>query len=144
VLGIFYVGGTLASAELHRRFGQRTVTAAALLLGAGDGAAGAVLLDLGWLQPLSFLGIGLVIAMVTGIVLPAASSAALGANHDATGASAGLLNFSIYGVGALVTALVGASLDAAGTVAMAALPVVTVAALLAGLWALPPEKLAGR
>lgn len=143
-LGIFYVGGTLASAGLHRRLGQRMVTVAALLLGAAAGAAGAVLLELGRLQPLSFLAIGLVIALVTGIVLPAASSGALGANHDATGASAGLLNFSIYGVGALVTALVGASLDAAGTAAMAALPMVTVAALLAGLWGLRPERLAGR
>jgi len=60
-----------------------------------------VLLDLAAMGPLAFLGIGLVIATVTGIALPAASSGALGANHDATGASAGLLNFSIYGVGAL-------------------------------------------
>jgi len=103
-----------------------------------------VLLHLAWLQPLTFLAIGLVIATVTGIVLPAASHGALGANHDTTGASAGLLNFSIYGVGALVTALVGTCLDACGTAAMAALPVVTVAALLTGLWALRPEKLAGR
>jgi len=44
-----------------------------------------------------------------------------------------LLNFSIYGIGALVTALVGTCLDASGTAAMAAVPVVTIAAFLARL-----------
>ena len=135
VLGAGYVGGNLASARLGERIGRRKAAAGALALGVVAGLAGAVLLGAGAMGPTAFLVVGCVMAMVTGLVRPGATNAARAASSSSTGAAAGLLNFAIYGTGAAVTAGVGFGLDPSGIAAMAALPVVTVAALLAGLWA---------
>ena len=105
------------------------------MIGALAGAIGAALSALGWMAPASFLAVGSVIAFVTGLVLPAATSDALDTGAASAGAAAGLLNFSIYGIGALATYLVGAWLDPPATVAMATLPVVTLVALLAHAYA---------
>ena len=70
----------------------------------------------------------------TGLTLPAATGRALSAETGAAGAAAGLFNFAIFGIGGLVTHVVGDHMDAAATMAMAALPAVTLISLVAVLF----------
>ena len=88
-----------------------------------------MLADLGALDKDAFLAVGCIVALTTGLTLPAATGRALGAETGAAGTAAGLFNFAIFGIGGLVTHVVGDNVDAAATTAMGALPVVTLIAL---------------
>lgn len=132
-LGIGYIAGNLASARLCRRCGRHRATTGALAVGIGAGLLGTLLVQRAALDTASFLVVGSIIAAVTGIVLPSATSAALGREGSALGAAAGLLNFAIFAIGAAVTHLVGSHIGTSAAPAMAALPLVTAIALVANL-----------
>jgi DHA1 family bicyclomycin/chloramphenicol resistance-like MFS transporter len=132
-LGIGYVVGSMAAGRLYKALGEQRVVIATLTLGIGAGLAGLLFADLGALGKDAFLAIGCLIALTTGLTLPAFTGLALNAEAGATGAAAGLFNFAIFGIGGIVTHLVGDRMDAAATMAMGALPAVTLIALLAYL-----------
>ncbi len=130
-LGIGYIAGSIASGRLYDRFGEKQVVVATLMVGIVAGVAGLVLADLGALGKNAFLAIGCIVALTTGLTLPAATGRALSAETGAAGTAAGFFNFAIFGIGGLVTHVVGDNMDASATIAMGALPIVTLIALTA-------------
>lgn len=132
-LGAGYIAGSIAAGRLYARLGERRVVVATLSFGIAAGLLGLVLANLGALGQNGFLVIGCAIALSTGLTLPALTGRALNAETGLAGAAAGLFNFAIFGIGGVVTHVVGDRLDAAATVAMGALPAVTTIALLAYL-----------
>lgn len=132
-LGLAYIAGSIVSGRLYARHGERRVVVAALSAGVIAGAGGLALAAAGILDKHALLLVGLVAATGAGLTLPSATGRALTAEAGSAGAAAGLFNFAIFGIGGLVTHLVGDTLDAAALAALAALPAVTLVALVAVL-----------
>jgi len=140
-LGLSYIAGSIVSGRLYARHGERRIVVAALSAGVIVGAGGLALATAGALDKHAFLLVGLAVATGAGLTLPSATRRALTAAAGSAGAAAGLFNFAIFGIGGLVTHMVGDNLDAGAPVALAALPAVTLVALvavLAGYGRTPP------
>jgi MFS transporter, DHA1 family, multidrug resistance protein len=134
-IGIGYVIGSLASGTMSERYGQERMAIVALSVGTLAGGAGVALLQLGWMDLWSFLAVTTVVALAAGLVLPAATSRALRAEPGSVGAAAGLFNFALFGIGAIVSELAGSQLNFSAPLAVGAMPVVTMLALVFGLLA---------
>jgi DHA1 family bicyclomycin/chloramphenicol resistance-like MFS transporter len=132
-LGLSYIAGNIVSGRLYARYGERRTVVAALASGVIAGAGGLALALAGALDKHAFLFVGVLIATVTGLALPSTTGRSLTAEAGSAGAAAGLFNFAIFGIGGLVTHVVGDNLGAGAVSAVAALPAVTLIALVAVL-----------
>jgi len=132
-LGLAYIAGSIVSGRLYARHGERRIVVGALSAGVIVGAGGLVLAAAGALDRHAFLLVAIVVATGAGLTLPSATGRALTAEAGSGGTAAGLFNFAIFGIGGLVTHIVGDNLDAGAVTALAALPAVTFVALIAVL-----------
>ena len=139
-LGVGYIAGNFASPWLCKRHGQQRATTGALSIGIAAGLLGTLLAATGNLSTTSFLAVGLVVAAVTGTVLPSAAAAALNREAASLGSAAGLLNFAIFGIGAMVIHLVGSHVGTSPAPVMAILPAASAVALFASFVACAPTS----
>lgn len=98
-------------------------------------ALSAVLLAMGLMHPLSLFVPMFIASVANGITLPSAIAGAVSARPDLAGAASGLSGALQVGLGAVATAVVGATLSDSAAPMVATMGFFAVLAFITGLWA---------
>ncbi len=93
------------------------------------------LLAMGWMHPLSLFVPMFIASVANGITLPSAIAGAVSARPDLAGAASGLSGALQVGLGAVATAVVGATLSDSAAPMVATMGFFALLAFVTGLWA---------